>query len=260
MEVFKDYAKYYNLFYQNKLYDKEVNDVLSLLYQFGNYKEKVATILDLGCGTGRHAAEFVRKGYHVHGIDLSESMIDIAKEKNKDCKGLSFEVADIRKFSSNTSIYDMCVSLFHVMSYQNTNSDVMSALRTANRTLKLGGLFIFDFWYGVGVFNDPPVVRVKNVENSQFEAIRIATPNMHYTKNICDVNYHVIITDKSTGDTYKLTEKHCMRYFFKPEIELMLSRCGFDLLGFVSCDKLEEPDGNTWTAYAIAKKIVEVKE
>jgi len=34
---------------------------------------KSLKILDVGCGTGRHAIELTKRGYHVIGIDLSES-------------------------------------------------------------------------------------------------------------------------------------------------------------------------------------------
>jgi SAM-dependent methyltransferase len=38
-------------------------------------------ILDVGCGTGRHSIELAKRGYNVVGIDLSESMLNRAKEK-----------------------------------------------------------------------------------------------------------------------------------------------------------------------------------
>ncbi len=38
-------------------------------------------ILDIGCGTGRHAIELARRGYHVIGFDLSESQLRRAREK-----------------------------------------------------------------------------------------------------------------------------------------------------------------------------------
>lgn len=38
-------------------------------------------ILDVGCGTGRHAIEFGKRGYQVTGIDLSEKMLEVARSK-----------------------------------------------------------------------------------------------------------------------------------------------------------------------------------
>ena len=45
-----------------------------------NYN-KTVRILDIGCGTGRHTIELAKRGYTVIGIDLSESLLNRAKEK-----------------------------------------------------------------------------------------------------------------------------------------------------------------------------------
>jgi cyclopropane fatty-acyl-phospholipid synthase-like methyltransferase len=39
-----------------------------------------AEILDLGCGTGRHSIELARRGYRVTGVDLSQGMLDVARQ------------------------------------------------------------------------------------------------------------------------------------------------------------------------------------
>jgi 2-polyprenyl-3-methyl-5-hydroxy-6-metoxy-1,4-benzoquinol methylase len=40
-------------------------------------------ILDIGCGTGRHAIEFYKRGYIVDGIDVAENYLNIALERAK---------------------------------------------------------------------------------------------------------------------------------------------------------------------------------
>ena len=53
-------------------------------------------ILDAGCGTGRYAIELARRGYVVHGIDLSPDLVDVAIRANGDVPtGVSFAVGDI---------------------------------------------------------------------------------------------------------------------------------------------------------------------
>jgi 2-polyprenyl-3-methyl-5-hydroxy-6-metoxy-1,4-benzoquinol methylase len=43
-----------------------------------------ARILDVGCGTGRHAVELAKRGYQVVGLDISEKMLDVARRKAAD--------------------------------------------------------------------------------------------------------------------------------------------------------------------------------
>jgi len=45
--------------------------------------DKSLKIIDIGCGTGRHAVELVKRGYNITGIDLSESQLNSAREKAK---------------------------------------------------------------------------------------------------------------------------------------------------------------------------------
>jgi len=45
-----------------------------------------ATILDVGCGTGRHAIELARRGYIITGVDLSTGMLAEAKKSAKKAK------------------------------------------------------------------------------------------------------------------------------------------------------------------------------
>ena len=55
-----------------------------------------AVVLDAGCGTGRYSRELARRGYVVHGVDLSPELIEVAKKKVEDrTRSLSFAVADI---------------------------------------------------------------------------------------------------------------------------------------------------------------------
>jgi SAM-dependent methyltransferase len=55
-----------------------------------------AEILDAGCGTGRYSRELARRGYIVHGVDLSPELVEVAKHAVRDrTGGVSFAVADI---------------------------------------------------------------------------------------------------------------------------------------------------------------------
>ena len=125
MNQFGDlYSQYYDLLYSDKDYISEVKYVDSLIK--ANSKN-TKTLLDMGCGTGKHAELFCDMGYEVHGIDLSEGMLKIAENRRKN-KGdsLSFSQSNIQNLSLNKK-FDVVISLFHVMSYQNSNSELIKA-------------------------------------------------------------------------------------------------------------------------------------
>lgn len=252
MEVFKDYAYYYNAFYQDKDYKAEAEQVDSLLRKYGR---DVSSIMNYGCGTGRHDIELTKTGYQCTGIDLSPMMIDIARENaDKENVAIDFSVADIRDFKPKKQ-YDAVISLFHVMSYQNKNQDVMFAFQSARRALDKGGLFLFDVWYGPGVLSDKPDLRVKEIEDGENRLIRIARPVLHDKKNVVDVCYEVLVIDKKTGNTRIIEEVHSMRYFFRPELELLLEGTGFELVDNLDCQTLGETDYGSWTSYFIARAV-----
>ena len=253
MEVFQDYAYYYNAFYQDKDYRMETQQVDILLKRYGNNIKK---IINFGCGTGKHDIELSRMGYQCTGIDMSSMMIEIAKQNAENLKehNINFSVADIRTYKERNQ-YDAVISLFHVMSYQTDNNDILSAFQSARNALNIGGIFIFDVWYGPGVLSDKPIVRVKEVEDNNYRLIRIAKPVMDDKRNVVDVCYEVLAIDKKTNETKTIEEVHHMRYFFRPELEFYLRESGFELLDNLNCSTLGETDYNSWTSYFIAQAV-----
>lgn len=252
MEAFQDYAYYYNAFYQDKDYAAESRQVDTLLKRYGS---NIRKIINYGCGTGRHDIELSKLGYDCIGIDMSSLMIDIAKENSKGMNAnIDFSVADIRTYEPKEK-YDAVISLFHVMSYQNSNDDILSAFQSARKALDDGGLFLFDLWYGPGVLSDPPVVRVKEVQDDKYKLIRIARPVMHDKANVVDVCYEVMVIEKETGCTKTINETHHMRYFFRPELELYLKESGFELIDNLDCGTLGKTNYDSWTSYFLAKAV-----
>lgn len=251
MEVFQDYAYYYNAFYRDKNYRAEAEQVNLLLKKYG---KDVKRIINFGCGTGKHDMELTGMGYQCMGIDMSQMMIDIARENTSGRENIDFSVADIRQYKTSAQ-YDAVISLFHVMSYQNTNEDILKAFRSARAALSTGGTFLFDVWYGPGVLSDKPTLRVKEIQDDQYRMIRIARPVMHDKTSVVDVCYEILVIDKRTGETKTISEVHSMRYFFRPELESYLEKAGFELIDNLDCATLEATDYDSWTSYFVARAV-----
>lgn len=230
MNVFNNYAHYYNLLYKDKDYPGEADYVHKLIQQ---YNPGAKSVLNLGCGTGKHDFYLVKKGYRVTGVDLSAEMLHQAKAELAKLKysksALTFLRGDVRKIRLKKK-FDAVISLFHVISYMNTNKDVSDMLETAYRHLKKGGIFIFDCWYGPAVLANKPSERVKKLEDKNFGVERITKPYMRPNDNSVDIRYEVIIRDKKTKKINRVNEVHRMRYFFKPEIEMMMGEKGFKVV------------------------------
>lgn len=248
--VFEEYAKYYDLLYKDKNYSAEVEYIHKLIQK---YHENAGSILDLGCGTGKHAELLIDKGYTVHGIDMSEDMLKEAIKRGNKNKKLTFTLSDIQNFELGKN-FDIVTALFHVMSYQNSNERVEKVLKNVYSHLNDNGIFIFDCWYGPAVLSEQPEVRIKRLENDEISIIRIAEPIMRENENIVEVHYDVFIEDKSTKKIKELKETHIMRYFFIKEIEQLIHSYGFTLI-----DKFEFLTGNslnksTWGSCFVVKK------
>ena len=252
MNQFGDlYSQYYDLLYSDKDYIGEV-DYIDNLIKFHN--KNVKTLLDMGCGTGKHAELFCEKGYTVHGIDLSEDMLKIANQRRKGKEDkLEFSHSNIQELNLNKK-FDVIVSLFHVMSYQNSNEQLIKAFEVAKNHLNNDGIFIFDFWYGPAVLTDLPTTRVKRLENENIKVTRIAEPILNPQQNIVDVNYDVFIEDKLSKEIVEKKELHKMRYFFDTELELICQNVGFKILNKYEWMNNKNPNFNSWNVVWMLRK------
>ena len=101
-------------------------------------------ILDIGCGTGRHSIELSQRGYDIVGIDLSESLLQRAKEKaNKQNLHIVFQKQDARKlpfFNQFELVIMLCEGAFPLMETDEMNFQI---LRNAANALKPKGKLIF---------------------------------------------------------------------------------------------------------------------
>lgn len=248
-EIFNDYSKYYDLLYQEKNYDLEVNYVHSLLKKFQPMAEK---IIEFGSGTGKHAKLLVSHGYKLTGIEPSESMLKIANQISH--PDIKFKQASLQNFTAEGN-YDAALALFHVISYVNSNEELLIAFKKIHYQLKPGGVFIFDTWFTPAVLSQVPENRTKIIENDRFKIKRVASPVTHWNTNIVDVNYDITIQDKNNGQIDHLKETHLMRHFGIPEIKLIADFTGYKILSTEEFLSGKDPGPDTWGICFVLKKI-----
>lgn len=251
MSTFDQYASYYDLLYLDKDYRGEADCTDKLIK---SHHPDAKTILNLGCGSGTHDRFLAGLGYSITGVDLSEKMLAVARKEAGDSSSLQYSQGDVRTVRQNRK-FDVVISLFHVISYQTTNTSLSAAFKTARSHLDTGGLFIFDCWYGPGVLTDRPTVRVKELEDESIKVTRIATPTIHPNENVVDVNYHIIIQDKQTKTVQEVDEIHRMRYLFLPEISLLLDSMAMEILEVHESFKPDTAASfDTWSLTVVAQR------
>lgn len=110
------------------------------------YIKKSGKILDLGCGTGEFIWRFLRDGYEVVGIDISESMLNVARNKlDKRGYGGKYELfkEDIIKYNHNEKV-DYIVCNFDTVNYFENEDNFEKFVQVCKNNLKNNGLLIFD--------------------------------------------------------------------------------------------------------------------
>ena len=251
-KLFEKYADAYDILYKDKDYDAECTFMENIFSRFAN--KPIRSILDLGCGTGRHALPLSQRGYVVTGIDRSEKMLAYARKKAAGIEDrLTFKKGDIRTLELGAK-FDAVISMFAVMSYQTTNDDLSMAIQAVSRHLEPGGLFVFDAWHGPAVLTEGPSEKVRDIVEQGVRTIRITSPRVDISANTVDVNFKVL-TMKNARIISEVEEVHTMRFLFQKEIEFYLNQSDLvpvKFCPFMALDK--ELTSHDWNMTAIAKK------
>lgn len=245
--VFFKYSRYYDLLYRDKDYLGECEYVKNLL---ANYNISSGELLEFGSGTGKHGLLLADNGFKVHGIERSAEMVSLALQGN----GFSCQVGDIREIDMGRR-YDAVLSLFHVVSYQTSNSDLNRVLARAADHLGVGGLFVFDVWYTPAVLGEVPRVRVKRMADEQINIVRLAEPKIHSDSNCVEVNYTIFCTHLETSNTTIMQESHLMRHFSLPEIDLAAQANGFVRRNAEEFLTGKDPSETTWGVCVVLEKV-----
>ncbi|MCL5092038.1 MAG: class I SAM-dependent methyltransferase [Candidatus Marsarchaeota archaeon] len=116
-----------------KQFYNEFLDMPNTLRTIGNVRGR--KVLDIGCGPGLYANILHRRGAEVHGIDISEKEIEIAKQHYK---GIDFRVASAPALPYANGYFDLVLIALAFTHFD----DMDKALEEACRVLKTGGRLV----------------------------------------------------------------------------------------------------------------------
>ena len=135
----------YDRYAHTKGTEQEVDHVVAQLGIFPG-----ARILDVGCGTGRHARSLATRGYRVHGIDISERFVAIASQDAP--PGATFERLDARALPFDgefDAVICLCQGAFGMMTADGDDAAVVAGMARALRDGGRLALSAFNAYFAV---------------------------------------------------------------------------------------------------------------
>lgn len=117
------------------------------IFNILNKNWKGLDILDIACGSGHYSMKYASEGAHyVQGVDISDKMIEIAKQGSVNTKNVEFLCADAANLNTDKK-FDV-VSAIYLISYAKNRDEIANFAKIIKKNLKSDGVFIG--------FNDHP--------------------------------------------------------------------------------------------------------
>lgn len=192
-------ADIYDAIYSYKDYEAEAISFLQIAEE--TLGRPPDSLLDMGCGTGKHLELFARRVPVVAGVEINPTYLDKARRLLPD---LRLEQGDIRTANLNQT-FDVVTCLFAVIGYMTTTEQLQKAITNMARHLNPGGLLIVEPWLEPDAVR-PPKLDVAQVtagemtvtRHSRLEKVSPNTSRMefHYLCGTAqEIRYHFEVLD-----------------------------------------------------------------
>lgn len=169
------------------------------------------SVLDIGCGPGRHLAAFESAGFRPVGMDLSRALLRRAREVTR----RPLIRADMRHLPIRPGRFDLVVNLFTSFGYFATDAEHVGVLGQMAEALRPGGWLVMDFL-------NAPAVRSGLVpeENTTLagQPVRI--------RRYLEQQDQTVVKTIETAEGRRFVER--VRLFETPELDAMLAGAGID--------------------------------
>lgn len=242
------HARYYDIVYGDKPYRKEATFVDSLLRELGIARGRV---LDVACGTGRHAAEFARLGWNVTGVDLSDSLLEHAR---LNAPSAQFFRQDMRSLDVPGRPFDAVTCLFDSIGYPLDDEGVEATLRLARHHLRSDGALVVEFLHAPALLSNASPVRVRSFELSDEgdELVRISRTRLDERRRRIEVEFDLLeLRVDGTYDRWR--EIQANRFFFPSEMRAFLEQAGLSTERLLPAYEGGQIDEQTFHVIAVAQ-------
>lgn len=156
--------------------DEEAAHLVALIGRYASFPGQ--RVLDLACGSGRHAAQFITRGAWILGFDLSMPLLSLAKHRLG--TPLALVRGDMRHLPFRSGSFDLVVNLFTSFGYFGRDEQHMAVLQEAAAVLRQGGIFVLDYLNATAVRNHLVPSEVREIGARQIAIEREISPDDRY--------------------------------------------------------------------------------
>jgi ubiquinone/menaquinone biosynthesis C-methylase UbiE len=185
----------------------------------------VREILDVACGAGRHAIPLSKKRYMVTGVDRSQAMLDVLRDRAGQV-GIEIPVTRCNmKDIEFKEEFDAIICMYTSFNYLLTDQDIEKALAAFHRALRPCGIFILDLMnpiFYIGKFRE---ITVEHHQEGQLCIQRTFKHTLDEVRSLWYQDEFVVVNDGNSVSTRR--EIHTMRMLTYPEISRFIRDAQF---------------------------------
>jgi len=176
-------------------------------------------VLDLGCGTGRHAIALSELGYRVTCLDLSSVLLTLAKQKSDEVCSAWFVRADMRHIPF-VDAFGAVLSFFTTFGYFKTDDENQQTLVSIQNALKPEGWFFLDY------LNKQLVLKCLVARDSRSENGFEVLQERRYNQTDERIEKKIVIKENGRLREYR----ESVRLYTITEMQAMLAAAGLKLV------------------------------
>ncbi len=208
-------------------------------------------VVDLGCGTGTLTNLMYKKGYDMIGIDVSDSMLDVAQKKRDDKEYdilyINQDMRDLDLYSTVGTVYSVCDSVNYIL----RDEELVRTFKLIEKFLYPGGLFMFDF---NTVYKYSNILGDSTIAENREDCAFIWENYYDDENNINEFDVNIFIEQSETGLFKRFVETHYQKGYTLAQMEGFLKEAGFNILLEKDSDTREEPTDESQRIFIVAKK------
>jgi SAM-dependent methyltransferase len=239
------HARVYDEIYADKPYVDEARFVHELVDSPGG------KLLDVACGTGRHAIAFADLGYDVTASDINEDLLAVGRAAAGD--RVQFVQGDMCDLDIDGRPFDVVTCLFDSIGYPQDDDRIVSALRSLGRHAVPGGRIVCEFLHAPAIVRGAEQLRVRQlVLRDGRTLLRTSETTIDVERMLMHVRYELWAVDDD-GRGEHAEEEQTNRVLSAPEMRRLAAAAGLEVREIVPAYSDGPIDADTFHLLLVAE-------